>query len=71
MMEVTHSGKLRSWLTTCPSCRSEIKYTKADVKRVKSRTPVNVLIAPEVMIDNITCPDCGQVIQVYYNNPAE
>ena len=70
-MEVTHSGKLRKWVTTCPNCQSEIKYTKADVKKMLSKTPVNILIAPKVMIESITCPDCGQVIQVYYNKVAE
>lgn len=70
-MEITKSGKLRKWKTTCPNCRTEVKYTKADVTRKESNTPVNILISPKVKVDTIICPDCGKEIMVYYNNEEE
>lgn len=67
-MEVAKSGKSRTWLTTCPKCSSSIKYSKLDVTKKESRSPVSSLLSSKLNVDVIYCPVCKNEITVYFQN---
>lgn len=67
MAEVMKSSKTRKWTTKC-KCGACIKYGAGDVYKKESKSPASILMSTKVNIDCIKCPDCGNEIQIYFQN---
>ena len=71
MSTVLNSGKKRKYLVRCLHCGTDFTYLRSDTKKREYTSALSSLIGKPPMMYFVSCPECSEEVQVYFQNPIK